>query len=226
LWWFGVVFVVCVVVRWWWWCAEVVVVVWWWWCLFLVTDDHFYRIRIVFPLQIGVVARVLLLVFVFLLICICVDVCFLVRRFGGLVWWWWWGGVVVVVISLRWWRWRVVVGVSFELSSFLFQIWLMFCTITNHADCLTFCVLGAGGPVILLRDRELVSFCNLVLTGLVFLWCTGGEVAFWFGSEVWWADHFWFEIGSQFFGSRLVLGFFRCSLSRLEVVRWWRLIEI
>jgi len=61
---------------------------------------------------------------------------------------------------------RVLWGwVSFELSSFLFLIWLTFCTIINYANCLTFCVLDAGGPIILLRDRELVSFCNLVLIG-------------------------------------------------------------
>jgi len=38
----------------------------------------------------------------------------------------------------------------------------MFRTTENHADCLTFCVLDVGGSVILLRDRELVSFCSLV----------------------------------------------------------------
>jgi len=49
----------------------------------------------------------------------------------------------------------------------------MLCIIVNQADCLTFCVMDVGGPIILLRDRELVSFCNLDLIGLVFLWWTG-----------------------------------------------------
>jgi len=35
----------------------------------------------------------------------------------------------------------------------------------------------------------------------------------------------WFEIGSPFFSSRLVLAFFRCSFGGPEVVRWWRLID-
>jgi len=48
-----------------------------------------------------------------------------------------------------------------------------------------------------------------ILFGVI--WCFSGVpglgVPFWFGPKVWWADHFWFEIGSQFFGSCLVLGF-------------------
>lgn len=69
------------------------------WCcgrggsFFLVTDDRFYRIGVMFPLQTVVAARVLWLVFVFLLICFYVAVCFVVRRFGGIVL------VVVVVLS-------------------------------------------------------------------------------------------------------------------------------
>lgn len=35
----------------------------------------------------------------------------------------------------------------------------------KSCQCLTFCVMDAGGPVILLRDRKLVSFCNLVSVG-------------------------------------------------------------
>lgn len=31
------------------------------------------------------------------------------------------------------------------------------------------------------------------------LWWTGRKVAFWSSPEDWWADRFWFEIGSQFF---------------------------
>ena len=30
----------------------------------------------------------------------------------------------------------------------------------------------------------------------------------WLGPEVWWADRFWFEIGSQLFSSSFVLGFY------------------
>jgi len=32
-------------------------------------------------------------------------------------------------------------------------------------------------------------------------------VPWWFGSKVWWADHFWFEIGSQLFVWSWFLGF-------------------
>jgi len=59
----------------------------------------------VFPLQIGVAARVMLLGFIFLLVCIWVTACFLVRWFGDVVFGghdvWWWLVVVVGVISFR-----------------------------------------------------------------------------------------------------------------------------
>jgi len=63
---------------------------------------------------------------------------------------------------------------------------------------------------------EIGSWCLssiLFWLTLVFLWWTGGEVAFWVRPEVWWADHFWFEIRSQFFGLSLVLAFFIGVLS-------------
>ena len=65
-----------------------------WWCdFFLVTGDPIYRIWVMFPLQTGVTARALWLVFVFLLICVYVAVCFVVRQFGRLV-------LVVMVVVL------------------------------------------------------------------------------------------------------------------------------
>ncbi|KEH23740.1 transmembrane protein, putative [Medicago truncatula] len=53
--------------------------------LLLVTGDCLFTIWVVFPLQTGVVVRVLLLGFIFLLIRVCVAVCFLVGWFGGVV---------------------------------------------------------------------------------------------------------------------------------------------
>ena len=93
------------------------------------------------------------------------------------------------------------------LSLFLL-IGLLFALLSIMSFVLLFGCWFSMGRLTLLRDRESVSSCNLVGLDLVFLWCTGGEgVSFWFGHKVWWADHFWFVIGSQFFSSSLVLGF-------------------
>jgi len=54
----------------------------------------------------------------------------------------------------------------------------------------------------------------------------GWGVPFWFVPKDWWADHFWFEIESQFFGSRLVFGLFMVSFGRSEVERWWKLNDL
>jgi hypothetical protein len=63
--------------------------------------------------------------------------------------------------------------VSFELSFFPFLI--VVCSTASHVVYLTYCVLGSDGPVILLRDRELVSSGIIVWLATVFLWCTEGK---------------------------------------------------
>jgi len=59
--------------------------------------------------------------------------------------------------------------------AFLFFIWLMFAPpqimlIVLHSVCWILV-----GRLLLLRDHELVSSCNLVWLALVLLWWTGGE---------------------------------------------------
>ena len=84
-------------------------------------------------------------------------------------------------------------------------IWLTFCTTANHAVCLTFCVLDAGGPIMLLRDRELVSCCNFVLASFgaplvdrgwgcpsKLVLKSDGPIAFGSRSEVSWLVQVWF----------------------------------
>jgi hypothetical protein len=58
---------------------------------------------------------------------------------------------------------------------FTFDLFVV-CTTAYHIVLSFF--LCAGFPVsrlLLLRDRESMSSCNLVWLDLVFLWCTGGE---------------------------------------------------
>jgi len=54
-------------------------------CNLLVNGGNIVTIWVVFPLQTGVAARVLLLGFVFPWICVCVAVVFMVRWVGGVV---------------------------------------------------------------------------------------------------------------------------------------------
>lgn len=54
-------------------------------CILLVNGNNIVTIWVVFPLQTGVAARVLLLGFVFLWICVSVAVVFMVRWVGGVV---------------------------------------------------------------------------------------------------------------------------------------------
>jgi len=56
--------------------------------------------------------------------------------------------------------------VSSKLVFFPFLIDI--CSTANHVVCLTYCVLDSDGPVILLRDWELVSSDILVWLATVF----------------------------------------------------------
>jgi len=48
-----------------------------------------------------------------------------------------------------------------ELSLFLFDL-IDVCTAAYHVICLTYCVLVPVGRLLFLRDRELVTSCNIV----------------------------------------------------------------
>jgi len=82
-------------------------------------------------------------------------------------------------------------------SCVFFPFLIDVCTTAILVVCFTYYVLDSGGPI---------TFASRSGVGVELLSCLAGYnvslvdwglgVLIWFGLEVWWADHFWFEIRS------------------------------
>ena len=95
---------------------------------------------------------------------------------------------------------------SVELSLFLL-IGLLFAPLFIMLFVLLFVCWFPVGRLLLLRDWVGVYLQSCLTWFGVSLVYRRWGVPFWFGPKVWRVDQFWFEIGSQLFGSSLILGF-------------------